>query len=283
MTATARSVEHASLLASVVVPNLCGARFLPQALESVAGQTHPNAELLVIDGGSTDGSVEVLRDWAQHHAIRWVSEPDAGQAAAINKGLRMATGEIVTWLNADDVLLPRTVRIAAEHFSADPSLDFLWGFCLVIDGEGRPLYVQNPFVRTDLADLRLHRNFVPQPGSFFRRSVVERFGHLDESYRFMFDYEFFLRLAGNVTARFVPEVLACFRMHASSKTGRSHREFLKEEWRAFRAHGGPILSPFTLDLLRYRFVSRPLDRIKDPFRRALRRAMHLPDGSRIRP
>jgi len=283
MNTTATPVAHSSLLASVIVPNLCGVNFLSQALQSVAGQTHPNAELVVIDGGSTDGSVEVLRNWAQNHAIRWVSEPDAGQAAAINKGLTMATGEIVTWLNADDILLPRTVRIAAEHFSADPSLDFLWGFCLVIDGDGRPLYVQNPFVRTDLADLRVHRNFVPQPGSFFRRSVVERFGHLDESYRFMFDYEFFLRLAGKVKACFVPEVLACFRMHPSSKTGRSHREFLKEEWRAFRAHGGSTLSPFTLDLLRYRLVSRPLDRAKGPFRRALWRVLRLPGGSRIRP
>ena len=283
MNATAKPIEHGALLASVIVPNLCGVTFLSQALESVAGQTHPNAEVVVIDGGSTDGSVEVLRNWAQHHAIRWVSEPDAGQAAAINKGLTMASGEIVTWLNADDILLPRTVRIAAEHFSADPSLDFLWGFCLVIDGDGRPLYVQNPFVRTDLADLRVHRNFVPQPGSFFRRSVVERFGHLDESYRFMFDYEFFLRLAGKVKACFVPEVLACFRMHPSSKTGRSHREFLKEEWRAFRSHGGSILSPFTLDLLRYRLVSRPLDRAKGPFRRALWRVLRLPGGSRIRP
>lgn len=268
---------------TVVVPNLNGAAFLAHALGSLAAQECPAIEVIVIDGGSTDGSVEILRDWSQRHPIRWVSEPDSGQASAINRGLTMARGEVVSWLNGDDILLPRTARIAAERFAADPSLDFLWGFCLVIDADGHSLYVQNPFVRTDLADLRRHRNFVPQPGSFFRKSVVERFGRLDESYRFMFDYEFFLRLAGATKALFVPEVLACFRLHPSSKTGRSHREFLSEEWRAFRAHGGSVLSPFTLDLLRFHLVSRPLDRIKGPLRRALWAVMRLPGGSRIRP
>jgi glycosyltransferase involved in cell wall biosynthesis len=268
---------------TVIVPNLNGAEFLPHALASLAAQECPALEVIAVDGGSTDGSIEILRDWSGRHPIRWVSERDTGQAAAINRGLAMARGEVVSWLNGDDLLLPRTARIAAERFAADPSLDFLWGFCLVIDADGRSRYIQNPFVRTDLADLRRHRNFVPQPGSFFRKSVVERFGRLDESYRFMFDYEFFLRLAGSAKALFVPEVLACFRLHPSSKTGRSHREFLKEEWRAFRAHGGSILSPFTLDLLRFRLVSRPLDRIKGPLRRALWAAMRLPGGSRIRP
>ena len=276
--------ESGPVNVSIVVPCLNGGRFVGAALDSIAAQTARNAEVIVVDGGSTDGSVELIRGWAESHpSARWVSEPDRGQADAINKGLALARGEVVAWLNADDLLEPGAVARAAAAFAADPALDLVWGFCLVVDPDGMPLYVQNPFVRADFAQLRRHRNFVPQPGCFFRRALVERFGPLDLSYHFMFDYEFFLRLAGNVTARFIPEVLARFRLHPGSKTSRRHRDFLREERRAFRAHGGRVLSPFTLDLWRYRLLGGPLDRIKAPLRRLIWRAMGLPAGSRIRP
>jgi glycosyltransferase involved in cell wall biosynthesis len=268
----------------VVVPTLNGARYLPAALASLAAQERQPTESIVVDGGSTDGSVEVIRAWAEAKPgwARWVSEPDRGQADAINKGFAMAAGDIVGWLNADDILEPATLATVAEAFERDPELDFVWGFCLVIDGDGRPLYVQNPFVR-DFAALRSHRNFVPQPGSFFRRALVERVGPLDISYEYMFDYEFLLRFAGRVKALFVPSVLARFRLHAGSKTGRAHRAFLREERRAFVAHGGRWLSPFYLDLLRYRLLGAPADRLKAPLRRLVWASMGLPRGSRIRP
>ncbi len=270
---------------SVIVPNLDGRQFLAEALESIGAQDHLGVETIIVDGGSTDGSVELIREWAEARTdrARWISEPDRGQADAINKGLAMATGDVVGWLNADDLLEPGAVATALQAFGSDPELGFVWGFCLVIDHEGRPLYVQNPFVRQDFALLRRHRNFVPQPGSFFRRSLVEQFGPLDDSYHYMFDYEFFLRLAGSVKARFVPSVLARFRLHAGSKTGRAHREFLREERRAFLAHGGSLRSPFFLDLWRYRFVDAPLNHLKMPLRHLLWSVMGLPRDSRIKP
>ena len=270
---------------SVIVPTLNGRRFLAEALESIGAQDHLGVETIIVDGGSTDGSVELIRAWAEARPgrARWISEPDRGQADAINKGFAMATGDVVGWLNADDLLEPDAVATTMQAFGEDPELGFVWGFCLVIDHEGHPLYVQNPFVREDFAILRRHRNFVPQPGSFFRRSLLARFGPLDASYHYMFDYEFFLRLAGSVKARFIPSVLARFRLHAESKTGRAHREFLHEERRAFLAHGGSLRSPFFLDLWRYRYLDAPLDRLKVPLRRLLWSVMGLPRDSRIRP
>ncbi len=268
---------------TVVVPVLNCARYLGACLASLDGQTQPADEVVVVDGGSTDGSAALVEAWARSRSAAWISEPDRGQADAINKGFASAHGRIVTWLNADDELEPGTVARIRREFAADPALDLVWGFCLVTDADGEPLYVQNPFVRREFAQLRRHRNFVPQPGCFFRRDLVGRFGPLDITYRYMFDYEFFLRLAGNVRARFVPEVLARFRIHRDSKTSRSHRGFLREERRAFRAHGGRLISPFTLDIWRYRLVSRPFDRIKAPVRWLLWKVMGLPSGSRIRP
>ena len=269
---------------AVVVPVLDGAAHLPACLASLDAQTRRPDEIVFVDGGSTDGSLEIIRAWAEHRpSARWISEPDRGQADAINKGLAMTRGGIVTWLNADDQLEPGTVARVVRELEADPGLDLVWGFCLVVDPEGRPQYVINPFVRESFAELRQHRNFVPQPGCFFRRALVERFGPLDVSYHYMFDYEFFLRLAGEVRARFIAEVLARFRIHPGSKTSRKHREFLNEESRAFRAHGGRLLSPFTLDMWRYRLLGRPFDRMKSPARRILRKLMRLNVGSRIRP
>jgi glycosyltransferase involved in cell wall biosynthesis len=268
---------------SVVVPNLNGAQFLPETLRSISAQGSARIETIIVDGGSTDGSVELIVSWAAEHNARWISEPDRGQADAINKGLRMATGEVITWLNADDLWQPGAVVRVLQEFCSEPELELLWGFCLVIDAGGGPRYVQNAFVRSDLTDLRRHRNFVPQPASFFRRSLLERFGFLDESYDYMFDYELFLRFSGHVTARFLPEVLASFRIHNASKTSRAYRSFLCEEWRAFRAHQGRLLSPFTLDMLRSGLLAPLLDIVKAPARWLLWRAWGLPAGARLRP
>jgi glycosyltransferase involved in cell wall biosynthesis len=268
--------------ATVVVPNLNNAPFLRSTLDSIAAQSVPELEVVIVDGGSTDGSVEIIRSWAETNGARWISEPDGGQAQAINKGFRMASGEIVTWLNSDDLFPPGAVARAIEEFEHDPELDFTWGFCLLIDADGQPIRIGNFHVRRDLAELRGSRNFVTQPGTWFRRSVFDRFGYLDESYQFVFDYEFFLRLAGNVKARFVPEVMSNFRIHPSSKTGSQHGKFLPEEWRAFRSHGGRINSPFVLDTLRNRFVMPAVSRMTRPLRHLLWRALGLKPGTKVR-
>ncbi len=270
------------LLVSIVVPNLNGASFLPMTLASLGAQTYPEIEVVVVDGGSTDGSLDIIRHWADRLPMRWISEPDSGQAQAINKGFRMANGEVLGWINSDDLLTARSVEYAVERFAADPELGFVWGFCLVVDADERPVTIQNPYVRPDLGQLRSYRNYVSQPGSWYRRRVVEAFGPLSEELHFLFDYDFFLRVAGQVRAEFIPEVMAWFRLHESSKSGSQERAFLGEEPRVYRANGGRWLSPFWMDYLRYRIWERPVYRAKEPVRRVLRRLLGLPPGARIR-
>ncbi|PWB67737.1 MAG: glycosyltransferase [Holophagae bacterium] len=272
----------APLVPTVVVPNLNNARFLQRTLDSIAAQSVPDLDVVIVDGGSTDGSVEIIRSWAEANGARWISEPDGGQAQAINKGFRMARGEIVTWLNSDDLFPPGAVSRAIWEFESDPELDFIWGFCLLIDAEGRPLRIGNFDARRDLAELRGSRCFIVQPGTWFRRSVFDRFGYLDESYHFAFDYEFFLRMAGKVKARFVPDVVSNFRVHPSSKTGSQHGKFLPEQWRAFRSHGGRINSPFVLDALRNTLVMPAVGRMTRPLRHLLWRVLGLKPGTKVR-
>jgi len=271
-----------SRLVSVVVPNFNCAEFLDRTMASIADQTHAPIDVIVVDGASTDGSVDVIRQWEDRLPLRWVSEPDSGQPEAINKGISMASGEIVGWINSDDMLTPNSAAWAVERFAANPELDFIWGFCLVVDENDRSLNILNPFVRQDLGLLHRHRNFVPQPGSWFSRRLFTQYGPLSEELHFLFDYDFFLRFAGRVHAEFIPEVMAHFRLHSSSKTGSQEARFLREEPQVFRAHGGGWLSPFWLDYLRYRLLQSPADHFKEPMRRVLRKLLGLPKGARIR-
>ena len=275
-------VADSPLRVSVIVPNFNGAAFLSRTLASIEAQVYPDIEVIVIDGGSSDGSLDIIADWADRVNLRWVSEPDSGQAEAINKGFRMATGEVMGWINSDDLLAPRAVQWAAERFAAKPDLGFVWGFCLVIDTDEQPVTIQNPYVRSDLADLRRHRNYVSQPGSFYRRTVVQEFGPLNENLHYLFDYDFFLRVAGRVEAAFIPEVMAWFRIHSTSKSGSQVGAFLKEEPQVYRANGGRWLSPFWFDYLRNRFWTRPFGRLKEPLRGVARRVLGVPPGGRIR-
>lgn len=268
---------------SIVVPNLNNARFLALTLDSIAAQGVPELDVIIVDGCSSDGSIEIIRNWAERHGARWLSEPDTGQAQAINKGFQMARGDVVTWLNSDDLLHPDAVRHVIREFSADPDLEFLWGFCLEIDAAGRPIRIHNPIIRPAFADLRSTRNFVAQPASWYRRDLLTRYGPLDERYHYAFDYEFFLRLAGQVRARFLPEILAMFRVHPDSKTVSQTASFFPEAWRAFRSHGGSVRSAFVLDYARDMWLSPVWRGMTWPLRSLVRAVFGIGRGSRVRP
>jgi glycosyltransferase involved in cell wall biosynthesis len=228
---------------SIVTPSLDQAPFLERALASVLSQQGDfELEYLVMDGGSTDGSAEILRRHADRLRVR--IERDSGQSNAINKGLRAATGDVLGWLNSDDLLYPGALARVAEAFAANPTAMWLHGGCEIVDEQDRPI---RRWV-TAYKDFRCRRysrrallveNFVSQMTVFWRRAAMERVGLLDESLRYSFDYEYWLRLAELGDPLYLGDRLAAFRWYASSKSGSSFERQFQEDYDAFARHAPP--------------------------------------------
>jgi glycosyltransferase involved in cell wall biosynthesis len=202
---------------SIVTPSFNQGSFLEHTIQSVLNQNYPNLEYIIVDGGSTDGSVDVIKKYDSKLAYR-VSEKDKGQSDAINKGFRRATGEILAWLNSDDCYLPGTLERVADFFSSHPAVDLMYGDLLLIDVSGNILGIRRvvPYNYT-LALYGL--STVPQPSAFFRRRALDVVGLLDEELHYQMDTEFFLRFGKRgLNVKHLPVPLAMFRLHAQSKT-----------------------------------------------------------------
>lgn len=183
---------HSNPLVSIVTPSFNQAQYLEQTIQSVLSQDYPAIEYLVVDGGSTDGSVEIIRKYADR-LTWWVSEPDTGQAEAINKGLVRANGEFIAWLNSDDIYLPGAVSQAAEALNQDPRLGLVFGNALSIDEKGKPIGIFS-FPDWNLLDLASFR-IICQPAVFMRRSILKQSGELIPDYHFMLDHQLWIRIA----------------------------------------------------------------------------------------
>ncbi len=234
---------------SIVTPSLNQAAFVGRTVESVLSQRGDfELEYLVYDAGSTDGTLNVLRDLARDGRLHLVVEPDSGQADAVNKGLRAASGDVLGFLNSDDLLYPGALARVAEAFRRDPGLAWVHGKCEIVDEEDRPI---RRWV-TGYKDRRCRRysrrallveNFISQMTVFWRRSVHERIGYFDASMRYSFDYEFWLRLAELGDPLYIPERQAAFRWYRTSKSGSSFGRQFREDLAAFRRHApaSPLL------------------------------------------
>ena len=205
---------------TIVTPSYNQSGFLEQTIRSVLEQDYLNIEYIVMDGGSTDNSLEILRRYADRLEY-WESIADRGQAHAINKGLRRAKGEILGWLNSDDVLLPGTINRIAAAFGEHPEVDVIYGRIERINERGE--FIPTPLLPKDKVvfnkQLIVGECVVNQPGSFWRRRIMGKVGLLDESLVYALDYEYWIRLAlsGAVFLR-LPDVVAQFRLSSSSKT-----------------------------------------------------------------
>jgi GT2 family glycosyltransferase len=221
-------------LVSIVTPCLNPGERLTRCLESVLMQSYPRIEHVVIDGGSDDGTVEVIRGAS---GIRWVSEPDGGQAEAINKGFALAQGSILGWLNADDVLLPDAVARVVKTFERDRALGLVYGDCRVVEN-GRELLTWRAPRHLTMAVLEGGFS-IPQPGAFTARWALERVGGLDESFELAMDVDLWLRLlAAGVPNVRVGGVVSVFELHTRSKTGSvPRRRFFEENARAYLLAG----------------------------------------------
>ncbi len=246
---------------SIVVPSFNQAEFLKQTLDSIFNQDYPHLEVLVLDGGSSDGSIDIIKAY-EDRLTYWHSKPDSGPADAINQGFAMAQGDLITWLSSDDVLSHGAVWQVAQTFLLDPSLDLVYGNALYINENGDLHLADHGGYRTGLyfGKFQPHRaipfywlyvHSVPQPTVFFRRSLLAKVGNLNEEYKFIFDFELFYRLAETATIKKLERVQAFYRIHASSKTS-NWNAFLVELYRFSRTKWSSVRTgPFWTTLKSY--------------------------------
>lgn len=200
---------------SIVTPSYNQGQFIERTLQSVASQTGAEIEHVVFDGGSTDNTVEVLK--AFQPPVRWVSQKDRGQTDAVNQGIRATDGEIIGWLNSDDIYYPGAIARVVHYFQEHPDVDVVYGMADHIDLTDHA-FETYPSAPWNLEQLK-KTCFICQPALFFRRKVVEQYGMLDESLNYCMDYEYWLRLGkAGVRFAYLEEKLAGSRLYADNKT-----------------------------------------------------------------
>jgi len=208
---------------SIVTPSYNQGQFLEETIRSVLLQGYPNLEYIIIDGGSQDNSVEIIRKYEPFLAY-WISEPDAGQTNAINKGIRHSSGQIFAWLNSDDYYLPDTLFYIGRACRDHP-FDLCYGQCEFVNFQGEYLYDWPYFQNLDLTTV-IANNYIPQPSCFLNMQLVQESGLLNEGFQYAFDYEYWLRLllkGAKITS--IPMLFSKYRLHDSSKTQSSRHQF----------------------------------------------------------
>ncbi len=235
-----------SSVLSVITPSYNSAEFIEDAILSVTRQSNVAVEHIVIDGGSTDGTLEILK--RQKH-VNWSSERDRGQSDAINKGFLGASGDLVGWLNADDYYLPGGLEAIARAAAEHPEADVIYGDCVFVDREGKIVRskVEHEF---DRSVLMYFGCYIPSTSTFFRRRVIDSGQLLDCEYRVCMDFEYFARLAHEGFAfHYVPRIIAAFRWHGSNVSLKQLDRRAEERRQVQQRFGGIAYSAATLEIL----------------------------------
>jgi glycosyltransferase involved in cell wall biosynthesis len=211
---------------SIITPSLNQGRFIERTIKSVLEQDYPNLEYIVVDGGSTDGTRDILKTYEGR--LKWISERDEGQSDAINKGIRMSSGDIIAYLNSDDVYERGALNRVADFFKNYPSKIWLSGRCRIVGENGVEVRRGITWWKNFLLDrysynILLVTNFISQPATFWRKEVVEEFGFLDVKEHRVMDYEYWLRIGRKYDPGVIKEYLASFRTHRGAKT----RDFIE--------------------------------------------------------
>jgi glycosyltransferase involved in cell wall biosynthesis len=227
-------------LVSIVTPSFNQAHFLEATIQSVLAQSYPRLEYIIVDGGSTDGSLDIIRKYSSRLAW-WTSEKDKGQTDALNKGFAHAQGEIFAWLNSDDTYQPGSVASAVEYFQENLQLGLVYGDAHYINEAGAVIG-KFPAAQTDLQRLRQGYVHIPQQASFFRGELWRSVGPLDPSFYFAMDYDLWVRIAARAQVKYAPRTWANFRLHTAGKTIADDDRCWPEMLRVHYRDGGGFLS-----------------------------------------
>ena len=228
------------MLVSIVTPSYNQARFIEDTIRSVLSQDYSEIEYLVVDGGSTDGTVEILHRY-KNRLSGWVSESDRGQTDAINKGFGRAAGDILAWINSDDTYEPGAVSAALKYLQDHPHVGLVYGDCNFIDEYGE---VVGRFRsrQTSRRMIRQGYSHIPQQTMFFRADLWKQVGPLDPSFHFAMDYDLWTRISARAEMKYVPQTWANFRLHAAGKTIQADERFWPEMLKIHYRDGGSFLS-----------------------------------------
>ena len=229
-------------LVSIITPSFNQARYIEATIQSVLGQDYPRIEYIVIDGGSSDGTVDLLKKY-DHKLAYWVSEKDKGQTDAINKGFARATGDILAWINSDDTYEPGAIAAAVKYLQEHPEAGMVYADCNFINEDGRVIG-RFGSAQTDYRLLRQGYVHIPQQTMFFRADLWKQVGPLDPSFYFAMDYDLWTRIAKHAPIRYLPgRTWANFRIHTSSKTNVNDERGWKEMLRVHYRDGGSFFAP----------------------------------------
>lgn len=246
---------------SIVTPTFNQGKYLEETIDSVLSQGIDNLEYIIMDGGSTDGSVEIIKKY-QKHLHHWESRPDGGQVCAINAGFRKSSGEILAYLNSDDLYFPGVLRKVIKKFESNNALELLYGDNAVLYPDGRIVGKQK--ISFDFNICLNAFLMIQQPSSFWSRRIYTSVGGFNESYQFCFDYDFYLKVGRVASDRrscieHVQDLWSQFRVHDESKTITSQQQFSRET-KILRSEYGFHDSPLIRPIVKYFYLFKTLHR-----------------------
>ena len=227
-------------LVSIITPSFNQAPYIEATIKSVLSQAYPRIEYIIMDGGSTDGTVDIIKQY-ENKIAWWVSEKDKGQTDAINKGFGRATGTIFAWLNSDDTYEPGAVSAAVKYLQEHPQVGMVYGDCNFIDEKGKIIGRFNA-AQTDHRLIRQGYVHIPQQTMFFRGDLWKQVGPLDPSFYFAMDYDLWTRISARSEIKYVPQTWANFRLHTSGKTIMADDRCWPEMVRVHYRDGGSFFS-----------------------------------------